>query len=277
MITIVTDSSACLKKADALIMGVEIVPMGYTVNGRPYFESYSDQNGDVESIFKYNSVFSTSQPNPAAFLSCFEEELAKGNEVLCITISSRLSGTYSAAHAAAKQAGSGKVSVFDSYLTAGGLHLLIKKAGELIRSGLALEEIMEKLAEIRNRITIAFSVDDIAPLRRSGRIGLVRMSVGTILNRKPILLLNEGIVVSGSIARGDADAVKKLARLISTRAEEIIINYIGNSRLATNLYNVLKSAEPSVPISLSKLGPVLGIHLGFNVIAVAFHEHQTPR
>lgn len=270
MITIVTDSSAYMKKSEARELGVRLVPIGYVVSGRSFFESYSDHNGDYENLVKSNSDFSTSQPNLAAFLSCFEEELAKGNEVLCVTISSRLSGTYSTAHMAARQTGSERVTVFDSHLTAGGLYLLIKRVARLVKTGLSQPEIMQTLPEIRDKITTAFTVGDMAPLRKSGRIGFVRMGVETILNRKPILLLYEGVVVSDSIACGNADIIKKLTRLVTADAKEFVVNYIGNNRLATNLYNVLKTAHPSVPISLSKMGPVLGIHLGLNVVALSF-------
>lgn len=270
MITIVTDSSSYFKKEEAQALGIRIVPMGYVINGRGYSESYADLNGDFENLLKSNGSFSTSHPNLSAFLSCFEEELAKGNEILCITISSRLSGAYSTAYNAAKQTGSERIMVFDSYLVAGGLYLLIKKAQQLISSGLTLNEIMNKLQEVRDRISIAFSVDDMTPLRKSGRIGLVRMSVETILNKKPILLLKEGTVISNSIARGNNDIIRKLTQKVTADAGELVVNYIGNGRLAANLYGVLKDICPNAPISLQKMGPVLGIHLGLNVVAVSF-------
>ena len=269
MITVVTDSSSYFKQAEAKALGIKIIPMSYTVDGQVYSESYSDQNGDFENLLKSHGRFSTAQPNLAAFLSCFEEELAVGNEVLCITISSRLSGSYSTAHAAAKLTGSGKVSVFDSRLTAGGLYLLAKKAQEWISAGFPASEVMQKLQDIRGEIAVAFSVDDIAPLRKSGRLGFVRMSVGTILNRKPVLLLFEGGIVSDQVVSGETGIIKRLVQKVATDAKEIVINYLGNNRLATNLYNVLKDAHPQTPISLRKLGPVLGIHLGVNAIAVS--------
>ena len=136
MITMITDSSAYFDKAEARALGIKIVPMSYTVDGQVYSESYRDQNGDFENLLRSNKRFSTSQPNLSAFLSCFEEEITMGNQVLCVTISSRLSGAYSTAHMAAKQTGSEHIAVFDSRLTAGGLYLLIKEANKLIESGL---------------------------------------------------------------------------------------------------------------------------------------------
>jgi len=270
MITIVTDSSSYFKKSEAQELGIKIVPINYTVDGQSFSESFSDQNGDFENLLRGNGAYTTSHPNMSAFLSAFEEELQKNNEVLCITISSRLSGTYGTAHMAAKQTESENITVFDSQFTAGGLYLLIKEAAKLIKSGLGLNEIMDRLPAIRDRITIAFSVDDMTPLRNSGRIGFVRMSVGTFLNIRPILLCKEGAIVSDSVAHGNTEVIKKMAEKTSANTQEIVINYIGDNRIATNLYNVIKKTAADVPISLQKVGPALGIHLGLNVIGVSF-------
>ena len=278
MITIVTDSSAYFKKKEAQDLGIRIVPNNYSVDGQNYSESFGDQNGDYENLLKGSGRYTTSHPNISAFLSCFEEEVQKGSEVLCITMSSRLSGAYSTAYMAAKQTENENIAVFDSQLTAGGLYLLVKEAKKLIESGLDINEVLRELPSIRDRITIAFSVDDMSPLRNSGRMGFVRMSVGTFLNIKPILLCKDGAVVSDSAARGNTEIIKKLVAKIGADTREIVISYIGDNRLASNLYNVIKESFAYVPITLQKIGPVLGIHLGLKVIALSFiNQKYTPK
>jgi len=268
MIAIVTDSSAYFTKDEAVKLGITVVPIQYTVNGQSYMESYSDKNGDFETILKGKAT--TSQPKAGAFLSCFEEEITKKNQVLCITISSRLSGTYSAAYMAAKRVESDDIVVFDSHLTAGGLYLLIIEAKKLIDKGLSLGEIIKQLPAIRDRITIAFTVDDLSPLRKSGRLNYVRMSVSTILNIKPILLCKDGVVVFDSLAHGSIDIIKKLTAKVTGNVTDIVVNYLQNQSIAANLYNILCSKYPDVNIKLRKLGPILGIHLGLQVAAVSF-------
>ena len=270
MIIIATDSSSYFKKSEAQQLGIRVIPLNYSVNGQIYSESFSDQNGDFENLLKVSGMYTTSHPNMAAFLSCFEEELQKGSEVLCVTISSRLSGAYGTAYMAAKQTESKNIAVFDSQLTAGGLYLLVKEAKKLIESGLGLQEILRELPAIRDRITIAFSVDDMNPLRKSGRIGSVRMSVGTFLNIKPILLCKDGAVVSDGVARGSSEIIKRLSEKIGANTREIVINYIGDNRLTSNLYHVIRETLPQVPIILQKVGPVLAIHLGLRGIGLAF-------
>ena len=269
MITIVTDSSSYFKKSEARDLGIRVVPLNYSVDGQNYSESFSDQNGDFENLLKGGGRYTTSHPNPSAFLSCFAEELHQNNEVLGITISSRLSGTYSSAYMAAKQTESPHIAVFDSQFTAGGLYLLIKEAKKLIDQGLTLREVLQKLPAVRDRIAIAFSVDDMMPLRRSGRLGFVRLSVGTILNIKPILICRDGAVVADSLARGSTEIISRLTAKINSSAQEVVINYIGDNRLATNLYHAAKEAVSQATVTLQKIGPILGIHLGQKVVGVS--------
>jgi DegV family protein with EDD domain len=274
MITIVTDSSSYFKKSEAQEMGVRVIPINYCVNGQNYAESFSDRNGEFEKLLRGNSTYSTSHPNLSAFLSCFVEELQKDNEVLCLTISSRLSGAYSTAYMAAKQTENRSVAVFDSHLTAGGLYLLIKQSKKMIESGHSLHGILNALPSMRDRISIVFSVDDMAPLRKSGRMGFVRMSVGTFLNIKPILLCKEGAVVSDGIAHGNTEIIKKLLGKISFNVQEIVISYIGENRMASNLYHVISDLFPHISITLQKIGPVLGIHLGLKAVAVSYINRE---
>lgn len=272
MIRLVTDSTVCMKYNEAKELGVRIVPVNYAAGGSRFLESYSDKNGNFEELLKTNKRFTTSQPNPATFLSAYEEELALCDQILCITISSRLSGTYHAAYLASKQIERPDVFVFDSQLTAGGMYLLVMEAKKLIDAGEKMPDIIKKLTEIRRRITLIFSVDDMTPLRNSGRIGFVRMNVGTILNIRPILLCKDGVVVFDSTARGRSEIIKKFVSKIPARSKEVVINYISNNQAATDLYNVIKEKYPEMSVKLMKLGPVLGIHVGLNTLCISYIE-----
>lgn len=267
MITIVTDSSAYFKKKEAQELNVKIIPCNYSVDGRTYCESFSDQNGDFEALLKGKAKLTTSHPNLSAFLSCFEEE--KDNDILCVTISSRLSGAYGTAYAAAKQTEGKNIAVFDSQLTAGGLYLLIKEARRMIESGLEFSELLESLAVVREKISITFSVNDMTPLRKSGRMGFMRMGVSTIMNIRPILMCLDGAVVYDQTVRGNGGLIERLFQKADANAREIIISYLGDNRLAADLFNVIHNMYPHITVALQKIGPVLGIHLGLRVVAVS--------
>jgi DegV family protein with EDD domain len=133
---------------------------------------------------------------------------------------------------------------------------------------------LDKLPAIRDKITIAFSVSDMTPLRNSGRMGFVRMSVSTFLNIKPVLLCKDGSIVSDTMVRGNTALIKKLSERVTQNTQEVVINYIGDTQIATNLYHVIKEMVPETQITLQKIGPALGIHLGLKAIAVSFIDKQ---
>ena len=268
MIKIITDSSSYFEKAAAEALGVRVIPLRYTVGGQFYYETYSDRNGEFEKLFSGSQKKTTDAPGISTFISAIEEEKSRGNEVLCITLSSRLSGAYAAAYTAVKQVSWQGAEVFDSMMTAGGLYLLVKEAVAMAKTGATLSEIVTALPDIRDRIKIAFSVGDMTPLRNSGRLGAVRMRVATILNIRPLLLCEEGAVCYGGTARGSGEIVRAMLEQIPPTAREIIINYIENSRLAELLYSAVKEAFSDIPTRLQRMGPVLGIHLGMDTVAV---------
>lgn len=204
MIAIVTDSTAYITREDARALGVVVVPMTYSIGGHQlYTESYIGENGMFESLLKKNPPGQrTSQATMSAFMSTFEELRSAGHQVLCLTISSRLSGTYSNAAIAARELGGADISVVDSRTTAGGLFLMARAARRMIDEGMTLDQVTQRLKALRDKVKVIFSVEDMGPLRRSGRLGVVRLSVSTILNIKPILKCADGSVVSCGIARG---------------------------------------------------------------------------
>lgn len=143
MITLVTDSTAYLTKAEAEKLKIRLVPMHYILAGKSYAESYADENGDfVPQIAAHQETCVTAQASVADFVGIFQAIVHQGGEVLCLVISSRLSGAYSSACIAAKAVDAEKVRVVDSRTTAGGLALLLKRAAALIRQGYPLEDIV---------------------------------------------------------------------------------------------------------------------------------------
>ena len=272
MIALVTDSTAYLTRQEARDGGFTMVPMTYTVDDRIYHETYADINGDYEKLIQSGKSHRTSQPNMAAFLSAFEELVEKGYEVVCLTISSRLSGTYSSASLAAKQIDGEHIHIVDSLSAAGGMHILLRYAKKLVDSGLPAKEVAQELRTMRERIGIGFSVSDMGPLRRSGRLGVVRQSVGTILNVKPILSCVEGGVVSNGVARGRNEQLKRLMDMIPENAKDVIVHHIGNEEAAQRLARQLRQRFPHLPVPIRVAGPVLCIHLGVGVISAVWEE-----
>lgn len=251
MIRIVTDSTVNVTRAQAAKLGLQVLPMGYMVDGQRYLETYTDCNGSFEALLQSKN-FLTSQVSFESFVSCFSESIRRGDEVLCIVISSRLSGTYRNAFAAAAQINSAfpqgqeKVIVVDSLSTAGGMLLLCEEAIKMIGQKLTLHQLAQQVEECRKKISVVFSLDSMDALRKSGRIGIVRQSVSTILNIRPLLRCQDGAVVSLGTVRGRMEQIRKMMQEIKHTPERIALNVPQQSASLPMLEQELKEKFPGV-------------------------------
>ena len=271
MIAIVTDSTVCMTKREAALYGVRIVPQNYIVDGKTYKEAYADSFGDTVSLIENRSAASdTRQPEVSDFLEAFSLLVRKGYEILCLTLSSKLSGAYYNAVLAKKKLGGGRVEVIDSSLTAGGMYLLVKRARYLAASGMTLEEIAGGVYKYIPFIYTRFSVDDFAFLRSGHRLGAVRKSVGTVPGRKPLLKLHGGSITAEDTALGSGDRIRRMLRSIPHSATNIIIHYIVPSQRMETVFRLARRLFPYASVERRQLGPVLGIHLGCSVIGIVW-------
>jgi len=273
MIAIVTDSTSYITREEAAALGIRIVPMSYTVAGRLYHENYSDRNGSFEKLISHSGSCSTAQASVAAFTSVFAELVRNNYEVLCLVISSKLSGTYSSASIAAREVDREKIVVVDSLSTAGGLYLLAKRAWAYAKEGHTLFQTAALVESLRSRTGIVFSVDDMENLRKSGRLGIVRQSVGTVLNIRPILLCEDGGIIASGTARGKYNQINELVKRVPASADALIVHYLVNPDKAQLIICELRRRFPDTEIKLMRLGPVLGIHLGVDTVGVSWLEN----
>ncbi len=270
MIAIVTDSSAHLYRAEAERLGVTIVPMSYSLPGQPAFnESYMDDNGDFERVISQNiGLLRTSQATFSAFMSVFNDLVDSGAQVLCLTISSRLSGTYGNARMSAKETDPENIAVVDSLTTSGGLYLMILEARRMANQGMGLHEIARELRSLRSRVRTTFTVDDITPLRRSGRLGSVRMSISTILNIRPVLMCVDGCIVSRGVVRGRHEQYKTLINsLPATKCRCVVEGFMAETQMAELKLRIEVAGHE---VLLRPIGPVLGTHLGMGSLGVSW-------
>ncbi|MDD3411041.1 MAG: DegV family protein [Eubacteriales bacterium] len=274
MIAILVDSAAGISRQEAEQLGAHSVSMTYTVDRRQFSEHYIGENGQFEPYIEREDVERrTSQATTAAFITAFERQLAKGRQVLCITISSRLSGTYANAVMAAKEVNADQVKVLDSRNCAGGIYLLILRAQQLIGEGRTLDEVLRQLMEERDGIHNVFTVDDMTNLRKSGRLGVVRQSVSTILNLKPILCLQDGSVFSKGVARGSREQLRSLVESVPEGTKFVVVHSRQEHPQLETLEEMLrKRLGEELELRIVSLGPVLTIHLGLTYLGVCWKD-----
>ena len=215
----------------------------------------------------------TSQPTPAAFEEAYRELVEAGHEVICITIGSKLSGTYQSATIAADEF-SDKVFVVDSRSAAIGAGLLVEWALKLAEEGKSGQEILEALIEKRKEIRLYAMVDTLEYLKKGGRLSSTVAFVGGVLNLKPIISVEEGEIKVIGKARGAKAAfatMTKACQETGVKTEEpFMLGYTGCSD--ENLAKYLEENSDLWPADSKTtiIGSAIGTHAGPGAVAVAF-------
>lgn len=214
---------------------------------------------------------STSQPSPAAFQEAYQAYADEGaSEVLVLTISSMLSGTYQSAMLGKEEA-TIPVTVFDTRAASLGLGGLVRLAARLRDEGKTIAEIVDQLEKARQTHFVLFSVGTLEYLQKGGRIGAASALLGGLLSIKPILSLNdEGSLIPMGKARGARKALREIVNAFTDYAKKheggkIVASFlhIQDESLATDLIAALRDAGLEFEVEdIGEIGPVIASHVG---------------
>ena len=271
MLAIVTDSTCGLTRAEATELGVTVVPMTYTVDATWHEEGFVGENGDYAEAFSGGHHVATHAVRTSAFEQVFRDLLGKGDEVLCITISSRLSGAFRSAEDAATHLASDNLAVLDSWVTAGALEFLVRRARTLADGGCTLAEVVADLTRLRQDTRIVFSVPDMDALSRSGRLGAIRRAVATKLNRYPVMRLSEGGIEKIEDGRGARGMAAAMAEQVPAGTSDMVICHFGPRGVETReVFLAVRARFPEARVRVKDGGPVLAEHLGLGAVGLAW-------
>ena len=234
-----------------------------------------------EKLVESDVLPTTSQPTPYAFEEAFRPHVENGDEVVCITITSKLSGTHQSACIAAEEF-PGKVWVVDSNTVAIGESILIAYALELAERGMGAEEISWKLLQKRDKVRVVALLDTLEYLKKGGRISKTVAFAGGLLNIKPVIGVVDGEIKMLGKARGSRQGNNLLVQEIERSGgvdfgKPVMLGYTGLSDALLRKY-VADSAAlweghvESLPSAI--IGSVIGTHAGPGAIAVAFFSAE---
>lgn len=279
MIKIIVDSASDVEKAEAENLGIELIPMKIRFGNTEYNDGINLSHREFfEKLIESAELPQTSQINEYSFEENFKRLTEDGSDVIAITISSKLSGTYSSAVKAAKKFG-GKVRVVDSIEACIGERILLQHAVNLVRDGkMTADEIVAELNEKKNKIQLLAVLDTLKYLRKGGRISSVAAIAGEMLSIKPVISVVKGEIKLLGKAIGSKKSNNLLNQLVekcggidfsmpyalaySGLSDEFLKKYLNDSE------RLWKGKTEN--ISSYMIGSTIGTHVGPNAIAVAF-------
>ena len=273
----IIDSASDLLPSECKKLGVTHVPLTVRFGDKEFADAV-----DLSHKKFYKMLTSgkeehptTSQVTPAAWASAMEEVVENGDTAVVITLSSKLSGTYQSACIAAEDF-EGKVFVVDSMTATIGERLLLQYGMELVNEGLDAATVAAKLDAVKDRVCIYARLDTLEYLRKGGRISSATAVVGSMLNIKPLIGVQDGVVANVGKARGPKAADKQLRELIAKSggidfSKPLCAAYSGNED--DNLKTFLADSTEllcNTEAPIATVGCVIGTHVGPGAVALGY-------
>jgi DegV family protein with EDD domain len=270
-VKIVTDSTSYITEEYLKANEITSVPLSVIFQGASSNEGYpGDFEGFFEKLKDSQDFPTTSQPSIQAFYDVFKPAVDNGMEVIAIVLSSKLSGTYNSAMAAAQMCETDKITVIDSETCGPSLKFLVEQANQLSMDGKSSNEITQIINKEKKNTGINITVGTLEYLKRGGRLSSTQAFIGTLLNIKPIIAVIDGKLEPIDKVRGKSKAIEAMISNIPQNVKRISICQIQNIEEAEEVRDILKAKFPNAEVSLSELGPVVGAHLGPKALGVCY-------
>jgi len=276
MIKIVTDSSADLPPQLASEVGVEVVPLYVRFGEEVYRERVDISDEEFYEKLQRGPIHPvTIQPGPADFANVYERLSQEADGIVSIHISSRLSGTCNSALQAKRIVEKRcPIEVVNSKVATVGLGLISIAAAAVANAGGSLQQVLEEVAQSIPQIHLMGLVDTLKYLALGGRIGKAKALLGSILNVKPLLTLNDEEVIPAGQARTRARGLDKLFDFVknAVNIQDLAVAYSTTLNEAQLLVERLGSILLKEQTRLVRLGTTLGVHMGPGALAIGFRE-----
>jgi DegV family protein with EDD domain len=276
-VSIVTDSTSDIEPGAAQSAGIAIVPL-FVVFGDRSYKDYVELTRDefYRKLGSESVLPITSQPTATMFEEAFAAPVAAGDDVLCIVISSHLSGTMNAARTGAQRFPDARIEVYDSKSVAAGLGMMVLHARAMAARGASLDEILASLDAWRATQRLYACLSDLSHLQRTGRIGAAQAVLGTMMKIVPVLALEDGQVAAKAQVRTFARAQETMLDLIVNTANPVsqarfVVMHTNAPQLAEvalgKLRERLGDAKP-LQCEIWEAGPVIAVHGGPGAVGV---------
>jgi DegV family protein with EDD domain len=271
-VTVVTDSTSDLSAELRDSLGIVVVPLLVRF-GEETFRDGVDLTPEafLQHLRTSSTLPKTSQPSVTDFERVFRAEREAGRDVVCLTISADLSGTYNAARLAAEAVDQSRIEVIDSRATTMQLGWVSVAAARAARAGASRTEVADAGRAAIPRAKLYAVLQTLDYVYRGGRIGRASQLIGSALAIKPVLTVADGIVTPLERVRTWKRAVRRGAELAIEQApfSDAVVLHTDNLSEAEEVLATLRAAAPSAAVSIAHAGSVLCTYAGPGAIGIA--------
>lgn len=279
-IRIITDSASDMTPAEH--PALRVLPLSVTFGTDVYMDGVDiDHQRFYEMLVERDELPKTGQVNPYAFSQAIAEARKAGDEAVIITVGAKLSGTNQSARTALAEAPGGDVFIVDSNNVTLGERVLVEYALRLVDEGRSAAQIAAAVEAVRDRVVVIGLLETLEYLVRGGRLSAAAGAVGTLLNVKPVVAVEDGLIVQLGKARGS----KNGRNLLNQKVEKaggidfsmpLALGYTGLSDAVLKKYiedsATLWAGHTEGELPVHTIGATIGTHVGPGAVAVAFFQ-----
>ncbi len=279
-VAIVTDSVACLTRELVDQYKIHVIPVNIVFQGKIYRDWVDITPSDgYRFLEKDPEHFSTSSASPEEIAEVLRSLCYEYQEILCVTVSSRLSTLYNMARLAKEQmqvdCPNAKVEVLDSKSATAAEGFVALAAARAAEAGKDLAEVTRIAAEVRDKVGVVVVLETIRYVYRTGRIPKFASRIGELLSVKPIIKISDGAVHFVSATRTKHQAIEKMLtyvhRDVAGKPVHMSVMHANSLAEGQQLIDRVKSKFNCVELWLSEFSPVMGYATGPGVVAIAYY------
>ena len=278
---IVTDSTAYISKDIQEQLQINMIPLSVIFGNETYQEELELGADDFYRMVQNRELPTTSQPPIGKFVELFERLSKDYDAVVCIHLSSGISGTYQGAVAAGAMADGIDIYAFDSEISCMVQGFYVIEAAKMALGGSGPEEILARMEEMKGFVRAYFMVDDLSHLQRGGRLSSAQAIIGSLLQVKPLLHFDDKKIVPFEKIRTRKRALRRKAELLGEAVRdgaiyEAVIIHANREAEALEWKAELELEFPNVEFTISYFGAVIGTHLGEGAMGLGWSK-KLPR
>jgi len=278
MVKIVTDSLSDITSDVAEELGITVVPLTVFFGKESFLDRVTITTDEFYHRLTHDDTWpTTTQPPPSTFVDVYNKLVEETDEILVITLSSKLSGTYeSALNARGSVQKKCRIEVIDSLTVAMGLGLVVIAAAKAAQAGAKLNELVDLVHSAIPRSHLVAYFDTLKYLAKGGRIGKAQGLLGAVLSVKPVLTVKDGEMSPLTRLRSRAAGMEYLYNFVAgfSHIEELAVEHTTVPDEANRLVERLGSLFPKERIYRSTISPVVGTHAGPGAMAVTILEAE---